>query len=114
MTRSKYIGVYDNNHIPSNKDHPYRMAIKIYRNGNPEYTNHGYFKLEETAAFVYNIYAIGTFGKGAVINDVEFSDEVEKEVELYSDTKEGFQTILNRALTVLDENGTDITVISYD
>lgn len=110
MSRSKYLGVYDNKHVPSNQEHPYRVAIKRFINGNPEFSNYGYFKLEETAAYIYNIYAIGIFGKGAVINEVAFSDEIEKEIVRYAKEKEGFQSMLDKALVVLEKHGTEITV----
>lgn len=110
---SRYLGVYDNKYTPTQEEFPYRVAIKRFVNGMPEYTNIGYFQREDTAGFIYNVYALTTFGKGAVINDIEMSDQLELEVLDYANNEEGFDRLLIRVDDVLEEHGHLIKVHSY-
>ena len=97
MKRSKYLGVYHNFDNP----YPYRVALKRYVNGKPEYTNHGYFHHERAAAFVFDIHAITTFGAGAVINGVTINDEEQIEVERHKNETPGFMELALGSLEML-------------
>jgi hypothetical protein len=106
MKRSKHLGVYHN----SDNDKPYRVAIKKYIHNKPSYTNVGYFDQEESAAWVYNVYALTTFGSGATVNKVDLTDEIEAEVETYADTRPGFVHLVTEATRLIEMHGDKIRV----
>lgn len=110
MPFSKYLGVYENRHVPSNATLPYRVALKRYVNSTPEYTDIGRFKLEESAAFVFNVYSITTFGKGAVINEVDLTEEMEQEIEDFANKTKGFRELVDKVIDIVNKHGTEITV----
>ena len=108
--QSKYLGVYNNNYFPTKDKYPYRIAVKRFIDDRREYLNFGHAKTEEAAAYIYNVYALTTFGRGAVLNDVEFTPEVELEVEYYSERTPGFKELVEQSLEVLSKHGTEIKV----
>lgn len=110
MERSTYLGVYNNNYHATQEEYPYRVAIKRYVNGKAEYTNHGYFKREDTAAYIYNILALATFGKGAVINDIQSSMSIEEDVLIYCKEHREFEYTIDQATDVAEAYGHEIQV----
>jgi hypothetical protein len=102
--RSRHRGVYHNNDTAQ----PYRVAIKTYTNGEGTYNNVGYFDLEDTAAWVYNVYALCAFGASAKINDVDVTDEIEEEVEQYARYTQGFKTLMREATRITETHGDKI------
>ena len=110
MERSRYLGVYTNKYKPTCEEYPYRVAIKQYINGISRYKNIGFFKTEETSANIYNIYALNTFGRGAVINDVELGEETNKEMDLYFKSVVRADELLNKAVRILKEHSDVIKV----
>ena len=110
MERPEYLGVYNNNYALTQEEYPFRVAIKRYINGEAEFTNYGYFQTVETAAYVYNIYALSIFGKGAVINDVEPSVDIELEVAGYCNEHPEFCDTIDQATSVLEAHGQDIKI----
>lgn len=100
--RSKYLGVYNNKYEPINAVYKYRVSIKRFVNSKAEYTNVGYFKQELAAAYVYNIYALAIFGKGAVINDIQPNAKIEEEVMAYSETRPDFLKMMEDAAFILE------------
>jgi len=110
MERSRYLGVYTNKYKPTCKEFPYRVSVKRYSNNVATYTDIGFFKTEETAANIYNIYALDTFGKGAVINDIPLSEETREEMQLYFDNTYGSNEILFHAMQILEKYTTEIQV----
>jgi len=108
MSQSQYIGVYENRHAPTQKTKPYRVALKRYVNSKPEYTNIGYFNTEAAAAYVYNIYALNTFGKGAVINKLDITDDIEEELEEFIQEKAGIEVLVERAIELIEAHGHEI------
>jgi hypothetical protein len=107
--QSKYLGVYNND----SKEQPYRVAIRRYINNKPHYTNVGYFALEATAAWIYNVYALCAFGEGAVINDVDVTDEVEHEIEHYAANRGGFHTLMREATRLTETHGDKIRISNH-
>lgn len=97
--RSKHVGVYHN--YDNNK--PYRVALRRMVNGKPIYRNLGYFQNEGTAAWVYNVHALCAFGKGAVINDIEESNEVEEEMTEYLDHRPAFMDLFEQATEIAEQ-----------
>ena len=110
MERSTYLGVYNNNYHATQEEYPYRVAIKRYVKGIAEYTNKGYLKREDTAAYIYNIYVLSIFGKGAVINDIEPSEEIDKEIREYCKNYPDFGDFIDEATDVLEAYGQDIQI----
>ena len=110
MKRSRHLGVYNN----SDTDQPFRVAIKRYINDKPHYQNVGYFDTEDAAACVYNIYALCSFGKGAVLNNVEVTDEVELEILEYLSTRPGFLGMIEQATNVMEQENVQIRVNKHE
>ena len=107
--KSKYLGVYRNNYAPSRDEFPWRAALKRYVNSKPEYTNIGYTRTEESAGCLYNIFALSTFGKGAIINDIDMTEEIEEEMNELIEHIDGFSEVIERSIAVLEEFGPDIS-----
>jgi hypothetical protein len=105
-SQSVYLGVYDSDKT----EKPYRVAIRRFINNKPHYTNVGYFITEETAAWVYNVYALCAFGVGAIINDVEVTDQIEDEIEEYASNRGGFYTMMTEATRVTETHGDKIRI----
>lgn len=110
MGRSKYLGVYTNKYKPTCKEYPYRVSLKRYTDSTPIYTDIGLFKTEETAANIYNIYALHSFGKGAIINDLPLSQETREEMQAFFDSVAHSDELLTQAMKTLKEHGGEIKI----
>lgn len=104
MTKAKYLGVYENRHKLTQDALPYRVAIKRYINGEPEYRDIGKFRSAETSAFIFNIYALNTFGKSTVINDVDLTDSMEVEIKEYAQRAPEFSSLVDHAIEIVEQN----------
>lgn len=84
--RSEYLGVYN---IPADKveeGKTFRVAIKLKDRKTQKFSWFNVrdnFSSEKAAAKVYNAYAISFFGKGAILNHVEGTQEELAEAKTY-------------------------------
>jgi hypothetical protein len=104
--RSRHLGVYYN----YDNSKPYRVAIMRRVNGKKTYRNEGYFDHENTAAWVYNIHALCAFGKGAIVNDVDFTNDVEEEMTEYLDHRPAFMDMFEQATEIAEQYKDEIRI----
>lgn len=97
----KYIGVYKNN-TEKYGGKAYRVAIKTYKDGKAHYQNYDSFDHEGTAAWVYNVHALCTFGPNAVINNLEIEPHEEREFDTYVVLNDEFYKLFLKAEKIIN------------